>query len=140
MNDGYRHSMCRKCWNKKRAGISSVGHETPIKFRVREKCCFCLGNSQIRHSCCQESSQQRASLRWDSYPKLSPYPIFPKSREVVPAQPVDATPALQPELINNTCESNIEAFFVGQSYVRYRSEAPLLKLAYCVRKDLLRNG
>ena len=48
--------------------------------------------------------------------------------------------ALRPELIAKTCESNIEAFFVGQSYVRYRSEAALLKLAYCIRKDLLRNG
>ena len=66
----------------------------------------------------------------------------PKNLQVLlaPAQPVDTTPALQPELINNTCESNIEAFFVGQSYVRYRSEAALLKLAHCVRKDLLRNG
>ena len=48
--------------------------------------------------------------------------------------------ALWSELIGKACESDIEAFFVGQSYVRYRSEAALLKVAYCVRKDLLRNG
>jgi hypothetical protein len=42
MNDGYRHSMCRKCWNKHRPHTSSVGHEIPPRFRVWETCCFCL--------------------------------------------------------------------------------------------------
>jgi len=42
MNDGYRHSICRKCWNKRRPRMSSVGHETPVRFRESETCCFCL--------------------------------------------------------------------------------------------------
>ena len=36
-----RHSMCRDCWNKYYGRLSSVGHETPQKFRTWEKCCFC---------------------------------------------------------------------------------------------------
>jgi hypothetical protein len=40
MNDGYRHSMCLDCWNKKRRGTSPVGHKD-FKARVRERCCFC---------------------------------------------------------------------------------------------------
>jgi len=42
MNDGYRHSMCRDCWNKRRPKKSSVGHETPESRRVQERCGFCL--------------------------------------------------------------------------------------------------
>ena len=42
MNDGYRHSLCRECWNKKRRGLRSSGHETPVNRRVSENCCFCL--------------------------------------------------------------------------------------------------
>lgn len=37
-----RHSMCRNCWNKSWPGLSSVGHEVPPRFRVRDVCCFCL--------------------------------------------------------------------------------------------------
>ena len=40
MNDGYRHSMCLDCWNKKRRGTSAVGHKD-FKSHVRERCCFC---------------------------------------------------------------------------------------------------
>ena len=42
MNDGYRHSMCRECWSKRRPKSSSAGHETPRNRRVRAMCCFCL--------------------------------------------------------------------------------------------------
>ncbi len=38
----FEHSMCRHCWNKAHPGKSSVGHETPTRFRVQEVCCFCL--------------------------------------------------------------------------------------------------
>jgi hypothetical protein len=38
---GWRHSMCRKCWNKQRPHVSSVGHEVPEKFRSWDICCFC---------------------------------------------------------------------------------------------------
>jgi hypothetical protein len=40
MSDGYRHSMCRECWRKKRGG-KSVGFETPMNRRIFEVCCFC---------------------------------------------------------------------------------------------------
>jgi hypothetical protein len=41
MNDGYRHSMCLKCWNKKKSGTSTAGHKDFVSQAV-EKCCFCL--------------------------------------------------------------------------------------------------
>jgi hypothetical protein len=37
-----RHGMCRNCWNKAHHGVSSVGHESPPRFRRSEVCCFCL--------------------------------------------------------------------------------------------------
>jgi hypothetical protein len=40
MNDGYRHSVCLDCWNKKRPGTSAVGHKN-FKSRMSERCCFC---------------------------------------------------------------------------------------------------
>jgi hypothetical protein len=42
MNDGYRHSMCKNCWRKRRPGRSSAGHETMPSRRPSEICCFCL--------------------------------------------------------------------------------------------------
>ncbi len=36
-----QHSMCRDCWKTHYGRLSSVGHETPQKFRIWETCCFC---------------------------------------------------------------------------------------------------